>query len=1515
MATNNLYDPKFEHDACGIGFTANIDASRSHQIIEDGVQMLINLEHRGAVGGDASTGDGAGLLFEIPHDFFQKEISSFELPAEEDYAAGMVFLPNNQTIIDHCQDQFEEIAIQEGSEVLGWRQVPTNNNCLQGIAADSEPIIHQVFLHRKNINKEDFERKLYVIRRQIEKNVKNYIEELGIETDAIFYINSLSYRTIVYKGLLTGTQLSEYYPDLKDDDFQSSFAIIHQRFSTNTLPTWHRAQPMRHLAHNGEINTLQGNINRMRSREGVISSSKFGDKVDKIRPIIDRSGSDSAIFDNVLEFFLHGGRSLPHVMMMMVPEACPQDAQISRDKRGFYQFHSSIMEPWDGPAALVFSDGRYVGATLDRNGLRPIRYTITKDNRVVLSSETGVLNVEADQVRKKGRLNGGRMFLVDLKQRRIIFDNEIKARVSRQYPYRKWVEKMQIKLRGLFSPGGMPKMEKEELIKKQKCFGYTDEEIKKLILPMVKQSQENTGSMGNDAAIPVLSRKTKNLFNYFKQEFAQVTNPPIDPLREELVMSLDSFLGRKSTPLEEDPKHYKGINLHHPVLSKDDLRILEYTENESLKSARLDITYQPDATGKKLKQRLDQIFEQAADLIEDEKVSLLVLTDKNADQDQVPIPVLLAASGLHHYLIDENLRTKAAIIVESGEVREVMHYALLLGYGTDAICPYLAYQTIHDLYESNYIENMNTPEEAMDSYITAVKKGLLKTFSRMGISTLHGFFGAQIFEAVGLNKKVVDKYFTDTPSRIGGMGLKEISQEAAKMHQKAYGVEEATPELLEPGGEYRVRTEGEKHFWNAESIHYLQESVRKKDYETFQKFTENINQAQKDSGLIRGLMRFKDRESIPIDEVEPVDSIVKRFVTAAMSMGSISKEAHETMAIAMNRLGAKSNSGEGGEDPARYEELPNGDSKCSAIKQVASGRFGVNTEYLRHAEEIQIKMAQGAKPGEGGQLPGHKVSETIARIRQTTPGVTLISPPPHHDIYSIEDLAQLIYDLKTVNDEARVSVKLVSEAGVGTIAAGVAKAKADMVLISGQDGGTGSSPLTAIKHAGLPWELGIAEAQQTLVQNKLRDQIRVQVDGQLRTGRDLAIATLLGAEEYGFGTTALITMGCVMMRKCHKNSCPVGIATQNPELRKNFKGKPEHVERFMKFVAQDLREIMAELGFRTIDEMVGRVDALDFEEVLDHWKAENVDLSRILNKDHLQAETDFYSENETIHIQASDKELGLYDQVKDAIQTGEEVTINKDIRNIHRTVGAFISGQIADQYGLDGLPEDTINFNFHGSAGQSTGAFLVNGVTMEITGDANDYLGKGMSGGKIILKTPESLRDRSSSNVICGNVVLFGATGGEVYINGRAGERFGVRNSGGQAVVEGVGDHGCEYMTGGTVVVLGETGKNFAAGMSGGKAFVYDPSHIFDNRCNLDMVVLESVWKDQDKEELRSMLEQHYQYTGSLKAKDILDNWEAKLPYFVKVVPIEYKKVMERMKMKEGSEKETVSATEEVYLD
>ena len=1508
-----LYDPQNEHDSCGVGFIARIDGVPQHLIVEKGIRILVNLEHRGAMGGDKSTGDGAGLLTEIPDTFFRQVCpgEGFYLPARGDYGAGMVFLPVKDALSRRCTTAIERIAAAEGCPVLGWRSVPVDPSVLGDLSGSTRPRILQVFVSRGTHEGDSFERKLYVIRRLVEKEVSSW-RDVDVSQ---FYIPSLSSRTIVYKGLLTGSQLPLFYPDLTSELFMSPYTVVHQRYSTNTLPTWHLAHPFRLAAHNGEINTLRGNINRMRSREANLSSALFGDDIGKLRPIINETGSDSAIFDNVLELLVMSGRSLPHAVMMMIPEAWGPKFQMSEDKRAFYEYHSAIMEPWDGPAAMVFCDGRFLGATLDRNGLRPARYTVTRDGIIVLSSETGVTDFPPDRIVRRGRLQPGKMLLLDLQQKRIVPDNEIKAAMSRRKPYRKWVKDNKIELRGLFVPSEIPAEDPEALRRKQQAFGYTEEEIKLIIAPMASRGQEPIGSMGDDAALAVLSNRPQVLFAYFKQLFAQVTNPPIDPLREELVMSLNGFIGRERNLLDETPEHCRMLKLIQPILTPEDMLRLRSASHPDLAAAELDMLFPSNGDGKALETALARLFVQADKAIRG-GATLLVLSDRNMNAGRAPIPALLATSGLHHHLIRRGLRTQASIIVESGEPREVIHFALLIGYGANAICPHAVLSTIRELAECGMLEEQLLPGEAVDKYVTAVKKGLLKTFSRMGISTLRSFFGSQIFEAVGLGKPLVDKYFTNTASRIGGIGLNEVAAETVTRHLRAFppdGHRRSEENLLDPGGVYQVRVGGERHLWTPESIYKLQSATRLDDYGIYKEYTRLINDQSRAHATLRSLFRFRKGTPVPLEEVEPVAKILPRFVTAAMSFGSISKETHETIAIAMNRIGGRSNSGEGGEDPARYLPLPNGDSMRSRIKQVASARFGVTTEYLMNADELQIKMAQGAKPGEGGQLPGHKVSPDIARIRHTTPYVTLISPPPHHDIYSIEDLAQLIYDLKSVNPRADISVKLVSEVGVGTIAAGVAKAKADLVLISGMDGGTGASPLTSIKHTGLPWELGLAETQQALIYNRLRDRIRVQVDGQLKTGRDLAIAALMGAEEFGFGTAVLVTLGCIMMRKCHLNTCPVGVATQDPVLRARFGGAPDYVVRFFRFIAEDLREQMAELGFRTLDEMVGRVDMLEVQPAIEHWKAKGLDFSAVLLPPGNDRNSPLHRVRPQEHRVAEALDYEIMALAKDALDHKERVRIELPIRNVHRTVGAALSGEITRRFGAAGLPDDTIHLNLSGSAGQSFGAFLAPGVTMHVHGDANDYLGKGMSGGRIIVTPPEGATFLPDKNVIIGNVVLYGATGGEAYFHGIAGERFAVRNSGGKAVVEGVGDHGCEYMTGGVVVVLGPTGNNFAAGMSGGLAYVYDETELFDTRCNLDMVDVESVWQEEDVKRLHDMIERHFRYTGSQRAAQILENWESRLPLFVKIMPIEYRKSLERMRLEEDLNADSVSATEEVY--
>ncbi|MBM4053180.1 MAG: glutamate synthase large subunit [Planctomycetes bacterium] len=1509
---HGLYDPKNERDGCGVGFVAQIDGTPSHAIVKNAIQALINLEHRGAVGSDKCTGDGSGLLIRIPDEFLRHEClkQGIALPQSGKYGVGMLYLPQRENLRDRCKKIVEEIIKNENCTPIGWRPVPVNSDCLGELSRSTLPSIQQVFLTNDSLEGDNIERKLYIIKRCIEKEVASWENNNDYSQ---FYICSFSHKTIVYKGLLTGSQLPVFFPDLVDSRFCSPYAIIHQRYSTNTLPTWNLAQPFRCLAHNGEINTLRGNINQMKAREKNLKSDLFGEDMEKIKPVIQNEfGSDSSIFDNVFELLVNAGRSLAHAAMMMVPEACGKKYYMSDDKRSFYEYHASFMEPWDGPAAIVITDGRYIGAMLDRNGLRPARYTITKDGMIVMASETGVLDITGGDIRYRGRLQPGKMLLVDLQQSRIVPDNEIKAKVSRQSPYRRWLKENLIELRGLLDPSELPEIDSHALHIQQHAFGYTEEDLNVIISPMASRGQEPIGAMGNDTSLAVLSNKPQLLFDYFKQLFAQVTNPPIDPLREELVMSLMNFLGKKQGLLSESPLHCRQIKLPHPILTPTDMWRIRNANNSDLVVREIDILFPAKGGGSALESSLETLFKEAEKCIT-EGANILILTDKGMDKDHCPIPALLAVSGLHHHLIKKGMRNECGLIIETGEAREVMHFSLLIAFGITAICPHVAFSSVMELAEQGLLEVNKRPEEAMDSYISAIKKGLLKTFSRMGISTIRSFFGSQIFEAIGINEPVMNKYFCNTASRIGGIGLEEIAQEVYARHRNAFPLAGRPNELLEIGGRYSVKHGGEKHLWNPETIYKLQHAARTGNYEIFKEYTRLIDDQSKELATLRGLFGFKKGVPVPIDEVEPVENITKRFVTAAMSFGSISKETHEAIAIAMNRIGGRSNSGEGGEDPVRYKILPNGDRKISKIKQVASGRFGVTSEYLVNAEELQIKIAQGAKPGEGGQLPGHKVSTEIARVRHTTPGVSLISPPPHHDIYSIEDLKQIIYDLHSANSKAKVSVKLVSAVGVGTVAAGVAKAKADLVLISGYDGGTGASPWSSIMHAGVPWELGLAETQQALVANGLRDRIVVQTDGQIKTGRDVVIAALLGAEEYGFGTTVLVTLGCVMMRKCHLNTCPVGVATQDPSLRAKFSGQAEYVECFFRFIAREVREYMAALGFRTIDEMIGRVDKIEVKNAENHWKAKHLDFGALLTHPAPRNNTSL----RCIRNQDHELSLSLDNQLiklsENALTQKARVIIDMPIRNINRSAGTMLSSEITRKYGAAGLPEDTIRLNFNGSAGQSLGAFLVPGITIHVEGDANDYVGKGMCGGKIIVNPPKGAAFKPHENIIAGNVILYGATKGELYLHGVAGERFAVRNSGATAVVEGVGDHGCEYMTGGTVVVIGQTGVNFGAGMSGGVAYVYDEHEWFGMKCNLDMVDLESVWAKEDSDILKNLLEKHYEYTQSARAKDILDNWESRLPLFVKVMPMEYKKSLERKRQEEHVDDETVMATEEVY--
>jgi glutamate synthase domain-containing protein 2/glutamate synthase domain-containing protein 1/glutamate synthase domain-containing protein 3 len=1506
--TEGLYDPVNEKDSCGVGMVVRIDGSSDHAVVSDGLQILINLEHRGAVAGDQSTGDGAGILVRIPDQFFRNALKNkVALPAIGSYGIAMCFLPTDKKRIDECCRVIEKSVRDEGCEVLIWRDVPVKPDGLGEFASSTRPAVRQCIIGRNSVPSEQFELKLYCMRRTAEKAVAALSGDYSQ-----FYICSASSRTVVYKGLFTGAQLRNFYSDLTDTTFTSPYSIVHQRYSTNTMPTWALAHPFRYLAHNGEINTLRGNINRMKARESLLASTLFGEDIKKITPVIVESGSDSAILDNVLELLTLSGRSLPHAIMMMIPEAWGDKYHMSADKRAFYEYHSSIMEPWDGPAAVAFTDDRHVGALLDRNGLRPARFVVTRDGRIILGSESGVLDIAPNNVLRRGRLQPGRMLLVDLIEKRIVPDNEMKSRIARRKPYRHWVKDNKIELRGFLTPADIPFEDPDALLLKQIVFGYTEDELRMVLAPMAENGQEAVGSMGDDTPLAVLSNRPKSFFVYFKQLFAQVTNPPIDPLREELVMSLMTYMGPEQNLLEETPEHCRRLKLPHPILTPDDLVRLRNACMPEVNISDIDILFPVDGDGAALEKALESVFREAEDQIA-KGATFLVLTDRRMDKQYVPIPVLLALSGLHHHLIRNGLRTSVGLIVETGEAREIMHIASLLGYGANAVCPHIGFSTLRDMVESGFFDGPVTAEIATDNYIAAIKKGLLKTMSRMGISTLRSYSGAQIFEIVGFKKEVVDKYFTGTPSRVEGIDLSGIALEANMRHARAYRLPDGVAPSLAYDGLYNVRKGGEKHLWSPEVIYKLQQAVRNNDYKVFKEYSALINDQSKERVTLRSLLKFKKGKPIDISEVEPVSEIVKRFVSSAMSFGSISQETHETIAEAMNKLGGKSNSGEGGEAPERYTLQSDGRNLCSKVKQVASGRFGVSTEYLTSADELQIKMAQGAKPGEGGQLPGHKVSAEIGRVRYTTPGVTLISPPPHHDIYSIEDIAQLIHDLKCVNPKAAVSVKLVSEVGVGTVAAGVAKAKADMVLISGCDGGTGASPLTSIKYAGLPWELGLAEAHQTLVVNRLRDRIRIQTDGQLRTGRDIAIAAMLGAEEFGFGTVSLVTLGCVMLRKCHLNTCAMGVATQDPALRERFKGKPEHLVNFMLFIAQDLREVMAALGVRTVKELVGRTDLLEMESDVTHFKAKGVDLSLLLHQPVSPSNGLLCNTLKQDHELNKSMDNELIKMCDAAINEKKSIVIDKNIRNVNRTVGAMLSGEIVRRLGQKGLPDKTIQLNFKGSAGQSLGAFLAPGIEIRIEGDTNDYLGKGMSGGRIIITPPKGSLFLSFENVIAGNTALYGATGGEVFLSGMAGERFAVRNSGAVAVVEGVGDHGCEYMTGGTIVVLGGTGVNFAAGMSGGIAYVYDPSQLFDTRCNLDMVDLETVWLEEDKVRLKSLIELHLKHTDSKQATFILEDWESHLPLFVKVIPIDYRKVLERMKASLHRDDETLSSTEEVF--
>ncbi|MBL7187962.1 MAG: glutamate synthase large subunit [Phycisphaerae bacterium] len=1506
-----LYEVRREHDACGIGAVVNISGRRDHSILEYAKQILLNLHHRGATGADETTGDGAGILFQIPHEFFVADCRrlGISLPEPSKYGVGMVFGSKDNNVREHCDRVLESAISRYGMKVLGWRTVPSSADCLGQIALEAEPSIRQIFVDGAGLEDEQLERHLYMARKRAQRRVR---AKIGSDED--FYVTSLSCRTICYKGMFMAWQLFAYYQDLADERIKSALAVVHQRYSTNTFPSWRLAQPFRCIAHNGEINTLSGNRSSMRSREAKMASELFGDDIGDLLPVLSPEESDSACFDSTLELLVRAGRSMPHSMMMMIPEAFGAKYHISTAKRAFYEYHSSIMEPWDGPAAMVFTDGRIIGGTLDRNGLRPCRYLVTTDGLAILASEAGVVEFPPEKIRKKGRLRPGHMFLVDTVEGREISDNEIKSKVARGKPYRRWLEENRIELRGLFDAPKLVRSDPETIAQRMRAFGYTSEELRMVLTPMAVDGQEPVGSMGNDTPLAVLSDRPKLLFNYFKQLFAQVTNPPIDPLREGLVMSLMMFTGKRPNILQETAQHCRQLKLPHPILTNEDIERLRTVSRDDFKVATVRAVFEPDTAnaGESLRRGLDLLTEAAEKAVKD-GACLIVVSDCDSSETNVPIPSLLATAAVHRRLLNNGLRGEAGLIVESGEPREVMHFCLLCGYGANAINPYLAFESLDELHRQDELPGEIEPIQIADNFIAAIKKGILKTMSKMGISTLRSYHGAQLFEAIGLSSSLVDEYFTGTSSRIGGIALQEIAQEALARHESAFGERPNGSLDLDFGGEYHFRQTGEEHMWNPITVSALQHAVTNDDATAYADYAKAVNDQSRKLCTLRGLFEFTGGEAIALDEVEPADEIVKRFCTGAMSHGSISKEAHECMAVAMNRLGGMSNTGEGGEDPSRYVRHSSGDSKNSAIKQVASGRFGVTINYLAHAKELQIKMAQGAKPGEGGQLPGHKVTEEIAAMRYSTPGVTLISPPPHHDIYSIEDLAQLIYDLKCSNPGAKVSVKLVAEVGVGTIAAGVAKGNADEVLISGHDGGTGASPLSSIKHTGCPWELGLAETQQVLLMNGLRDRIRLQADGQMKTGRDVAVAALLGAEQFGFATAALVTLGCTLLRKCHHGACPFGIGTQDAELRERFAGKPEYIERFMHFVAEEVRQIMAQLGFRKFEEMVGRVDKLSRRRAIDHWKTQGLDFSAIFYQPKIGA-GEALRQVKTQPCKTDDNlDWEVLKKAKPAIENEEKTVVEMQIRNTDRTVGAILSNHIVRKFGPKGLADGTLEVVYRGSAGQSFGAFLVSGVTLRLIGESNDYLGKGLSGGRIVVRTPDDSPFAAHENIIAGNTLLYGATSGEVFVNGVAGERFAVRNSGATAVVEGVGDHGCEYMTGGVVAVLGQTGCNFAAGMSGGIAYVLDEMQLFDTLCNLDLVELENVWRQADKELLHDLIERHFKWTQSKRAQYILDAWPDMVGKFVKVIPIDYSKALERMRAAEQRDTETTPATEEVF--
>ncbi len=1524
---HGLYDPSYEHDSCGVGFIADIKNRKSHKIVRDGLTILENLTHRGAVGADPLAGDGAGILIQVPDRLMRSEAEKlgFELPAPGEYAVGMVFMPRHGSTQKECEFALELMTSEEGQKVLGWRDVPTDNACLGFSVKPKEPVIRQFFIGRGDncADTAAFERKLFVIR----KRAHFRIRKLKPEAHDEFYVASMSTSTLLYKGMVLAVNLPNYFLDLNDERVESALALVHQRFSTNTFPSWELAQPFRFLCHNGEINTVRGNINWMLARRANMQSELIGEDLEKLWPLIGDGNSDSATFDNALELLVAGGYSLVHAVMLMIPEAWLDNPLMDDNRRAFYEYHAALMEPWDGPAAVAFTDGRQIGATLDRNGLRPARYLITDDDTVVMASEMGVLDIPEEKIVKKWRLQPGKMFLIDLEQGRIIDDEELKEQLAGAKPYQQWLDETQVKLEDVPAEVAAMVPDSATLLDRQQAFGYTREDIDFFLKPMALTGQDPVGAMGRDIPPAVLSHRAKNLFDYFKQNFAQVTNPPIDPIREELVMSLVSLIGPRPNllNLKTGGKH-KRLEVHQPILSSVDLekiRRIEDFEQSAFRTYTLELVYPASEGTAGMEEAIDHLCEKAGRVVKERGYNILILSDRGIDADSVAIPSLLATGAVHHYLIREGLRTDVGIVVETGETRQVHDFCLLAGYGAEAINPYLALDSITQILPR--FDSELTVEEAHNRYIKAVNKGMLKVMSKMGISTYQSYCGAQIFDAVGLASEFVDQYFYGTATAIEGVGLDEIAEETVRRHQAAYGDQPTLRYALEVGGELAFRHRGENHVWTPETISLLQHAVRSDDYGKYRQYAEIMNRPSDRVKNLRGLFEFKfDRDPVSIEEVEPAEEIVKRFATGAMSFGSISWEAHTTLAIAMNRLGGRSNTGEGGEEAERFGRLPNGDSMRSRVKQIASGRFGVSTEYLVNSDDIQIKMAQGAKPGEGGQLPGHKVNDWIARVRHSTPGVGLISPPPHHDIYSIEDLAQLIHDLKNVNPQARISVKLVSEVGVGTVAAGVAKAHADHVLISGSEGGTGASPLTSTMHAGSEWEIGLAETHQTLVLNDLRGRIAVQADGGMRTGRDVVIAALLGADEVGFGTIALIAEGCIMMRKCHLNTCPVGVATQDPELRKRFTARPEDVVNFFMFVAEDVREWMAKLGYRSYDEMIGHADRLDTRNAIQHWKAKGLNFSGIFTLPEASKEVAIYNCESQDHGLDQALDRMLIEKTTAALEHGTQVRLDDlAVTNVNRSVGAMLSGEVARRYGHAGLPNDTIYIKARGNGGQSFGAFLAAGVTLELVGEANDYTGKGLSGGRIIVYPPPESPIQADENIIIGNTVLYGAINGEVFFSGVAGERFCVRNSGATAVVEGVGDHGCEYMTGGCVVVLGQTGRNFAAGMSGGVAYVLDADGMFEQRCNLSMVDLEPIADEDDaleniehqggdleahglvdvmhdlsrydNQRLRMLIEKHHQLTGSAKAAAILEDWEGYRSRFVKVMPVEYRKALQKM--------------------